>query len=184
MEQTKNNSFWNDMARPVVVLVLICIAVSALLGLVHGMTAPVIAENNRITAENNRKEALPAAASFEELTMTDAMAASSLTGLYVGKDASGAVAGYVATASNKGYGGDVVVTVGFDAEGKIINVKADVGTETTGVGSKVGESATLEKFVGLSGSAADVTLISGATYTSNAVRNGVNDALAAVAAVK
>ena len=180
MEQTKN-SFWTDMARPVVVLMVICIVVSALLGLVHGMTEPVIQENNRITAENNRKAALPAAIGFEPV---DYDAASSVTSVYCGKSDTGDVAGYVVTASNKGYGGDVVVTVGFDEKGTIINVKADVGTETTGVGSKVGELSTLAKFVGLSGSAKDVSLVSGATYTSNAVRNGVEDALAAVAAVK
>ena len=182
MEQTKNNSFWTDMGKPIVVLVLICIAVSALLGLVHSMTEPVIQENNRITAENNRKQALPSAVSFEELSYDGSD--SSVTGVFKGLGDTGAVAGYVVTASNKGYGGDVVVTVGFDADGKIVNVQADVGTETTGVGSKVGEASTLEKFNGISGSANNVTLISGATYTSNAVRAGVNDALAAVAAVK
>ena len=182
MEQTKNNSFWTDMGKPIVVLVAICIVVSALLGLVHGVTAPVIAENNRITAENNRKLALPTGASFEELPFDGSD--SSVTGVFRGTDDTGALAGYVVTASNKGYGGDVVVTVGFDETGKIVNVLADVGTETTGVGSQVGEQSTLAKFFGISGSANDVTLISGATYTSNAVRSGVNDALAAVAAVK
>ena len=80
-------------------------------------------------------------------------------------------------------GGDVVVTVGFDAAGTILNVDANVSTETQGVGSKVGERAILDRFTGISGNANDVTLRSGATYTSNAVRSSVNAAFEAVAAV-
>jgi len=163
-----------------VVLVAICIVVSALLGLVHGVTAPVIEENNRITAENNRKLALPTGAGFEELPFDGSD--SSVTGVFRGTDDTGALAGYVVTASNKGYGGDVVVTVGFDAAGTILNVDANVSTETQGVGSKVGERTILDRFTGLTGNANDVTLRSGATYTSNAVRSSVNAAFEAVAA--
>ena len=42
----------------------------------------------------------------------------------------------------------------------------------------------LARFEGVSGSADDVTLVSGATYTSKAVRAGVNAAIAAVESVK
>ena len=74
----------------------------------------------------------------------------------------------------------MVVTVGFDSAGTILNVDADVSTETQGVGSKVGERTILDRFNGLSGDASSVTLRSGATLTSTAVRNGVNAAFAAV----
>jgi len=78
----------------------------------------------------------------------------------------------------------VVVTVGFDTAGTILSVQADVGTETTGVGSKVGAADVLARFEGKSGSADDVTLVSGATYTSRAVRGSVNAAIAAVESVR
>ncbi len=102
-----------------------------------------------------------------------------VTGIYVGNDNTG----YVVTAANKGYGGDVIVTVGFDAAGTILNVDANVSTETVGLGSKVGERAILDKFTGLSGSIDSLSdpLRSGASYTSRAVRDSVNGALAAVA---
>ena len=132
----KKNTFWTEMARPVVVLVVICLVASALLGFTNAKTAPVIEENIRIEAEKT------------------------------------------------GYGGAVVVTVGFDTEGKILSVKANVSTETQGVGSKVGEASMLEKFEGLSGDVSGVTLKTGATFTSNAVRDGVQAACAAVAAIQ
>ena len=63
-------------------------------------------------------------------------------------------------------------------------MKANVSTETQGVGSKVGEESMLAKFEGLSGDVSDVVLKSGATFTSVAVREGVNAACAAVAAIQ
>lgn len=177
-EQAKKpNTMWTEMIRPVVVLVVICLVASALLGITNAKTAPVIAENERIAAEQAMREALPEAVSFESLDVSDELAAMGVTGIY--KDSGGA--GYVVTAANKGYGGDVVVTVGFDPAGAIVHVGANVSTETQGVGSKVGERTILDRFNGLTGDADSVTLRSGATYTSNAVRSGVNAAFAAVA---
>ena len=102
------------------------------------------------------------------------------TGIFEGDNGTG----YVVTAEKTGYGGAVVVTVGFDTEGKILSVKANVSTETQGVGSKVGEASMLEKFEGLSGDVSGVTLKTGATFTSNAVRDGVQAACAAIAAIQ
>ena len=178
-EAKKNNSFWTDMLRPVVVLVMICLVASALLGYVNAMTAPVIEANEMAALAESMRSALPAATSFEELEISDELAAKGVTGFYKGNDDTG----YVVVAANKGYGGDVVVTVGFDNNGAILNVDANVSTETQGVGSKVGERAILDRFNGLTGSADDVTLRSGATYTSNAVRSSVNAAFEAVAAM-
>ena len=181
METTKKQGgFWQDMARPVVVLVVICLVASALLGAVNAKTKPVIEENKNAAAVQTRKEVLPAASSFEELPVSAELAARGVTGIFRGDSGSG----YVVTAVNKGYGGDVTVTVGFDAEGVITKVKADVSTETTGVGSKVGEEKVLGSFEGRSGDVSDVTLRSGATYTSTAVRSGVQAAVDAVAEVR
>lgn len=176
----KKNTFWTEMARPVVVLVVICLVASALLGLTNAKTAPVIEENIRIEAEKTRKEVLPAASEFAELNVSEELKANGVTGIFEGDNGTG----YVVTAEKTGYGGAVVVTVGFDTEGKILSVKANVSTETQGVGSKVGEASMLEKFEGLSGDVSGVTLKTGATFTSNAVRDGVQAACAAIAAIQ
>ena len=176
----KKNTFWTEMARPVVVLVVICLVASALLGFTNAKTAPVIEENIRIEAEKTRKEVLPAASEFTELEVSEELKANGVTGIFEGDNGTG----YVVTAEKTGYGGAVVVTVGFDTEGKILSVKANVSTETQGVGSKVGEASMLEKFEGLSGDVSGVTLKTGATFTSNAVRDGVQAACAAIAAIQ
>ena len=116
---------------------------------------------------------LPGAESFTEIECDKE--ALDITGAY--KEDSGL--GYVLTSSHKGYDGQVVVTVGLDNDGKIIGIRADVSTETQGVGSKAGDAAYLDKYLGLTGNAANIDTISGATYSSTAVKAGVNAVLAA-----
>ena len=50
----KNNSTWNDILKPVVVLTVICFVVSGLLGLTNSITAPIIEENARLAADAAR----------------------------------------------------------------------------------------------------------------------------------
>ena len=173
----KNNAF-NEMIKPIIVLVAICLVVSALLGLTNSVTAPIIEENARIEAEQTRAAVLPGAAGFTEIDCD--LAALGLTGAY--KENSGL--GYVVTAANKGYAGDVVVTVGMDNDGKIVGISADVGTETSGVGTKAGADGYLANYVGLTGNCDGVDTISNATFSSVAVKNGVNAALKAFDAIK
>ena len=75
----KKNTFWTEMARPVVVLVVICLVASALLGFTNDKTAPVIEENIRIEAEKTRKEVLPAASEFTELEVSEELKANGVT---------------------------------------------------------------------------------------------------------
>ena len=173
----KNNTF-QEMIRPLIVLVLICLAVSALLGFTNSVTAPIIEENKRTVAEQTRRSVLDGAQSFTEIECdTEALG---ITGAY--REDSGK--GYVITAEKKGYGGMVTVTVGLDSDGKIVGLSADVSTETSGVGSKAGREDYTSRFLGLTGDSAGVDKISGATYSSTAVKNSVDAALAAFAAIR
>ena len=174
----KQGNTFQEMIKPLLVLVIICLVVSALLGFTHSVTAPIVEENERIAAEATRKAVLAGSGSFTEIEC-DAEALG-ITSAY--KEDAGK--GYVITASRKGYGGQVVVTVGIDGSGKVVGLSANVSTETSGVGSKAGLPVYTEKYIGLSGSAAGVDKISGATYSSTAVRNGVSAALAAYDAIK
>ena len=175
--KAKSNTF-QDMIKPVVVLFAICAVVAALLSYVNSITAPIIEENTRIQAEKTRQEVLPGSSSFSEITCD--LEALDITGAF--KEDSGL--GYVLTSSHKGYDGQVVVTVGLDSDGKIVGISADVSTETQGVGSKARQSAYLDRYLGLSGNASSVDTISGATYSSSAVKAGVNAILAAFEKVK
>ena len=174
----KEHNTFNEMIKPLIVLVAICLVVSALLGITNSITAPIIEENARIAAEETRKAVLDGAESFSEIEC-DA-AALGITGAY--QEDSGK--GYVITAENKGYGGMVVVTVGLDVDGKIVGLNANVSTETSGVGSKAGREDYVNQFIGLTGDSSGVDTISNATYSSTAVKTGVDAALAAFSAIK
>ena len=56
----KGNTF-QEMIKPLLVLVIICLVVSALLGFTHSVTAPIVEENERIAAEQTRKAVLAGA---------------------------------------------------------------------------------------------------------------------------
>jgi len=174
----KNNSVWQDLLKPVIVLVIICAVVAGLLGVVNSITAPIITENARVKAEQTRIAVLPGATSFTEVSCDTA----ALNIVSAHKENSGL--GYVITAAFKGYGGLVTVTVGIDNDGKIVGLVADVSTETSGVGSKAGQQTYLDKFMGQTKDVSGVDTITSATYSSSAVRNGVNAALKAFDAIR
>lgn len=174
---TKESKF-EELIKPFFVLVGICLVVSLLLGYTNSITAPVIEANQLAQAEATRKAVLDGAVSFTEVKCdTEAL---DIDSAY--KEDSGL--GYVVTSSHKGYGGLVAVTVGLDADGKVVGISVDVSTETSGIGSKAGDSAYTDKYMGISGSADSVDTISGATYSSTAVKKGVGAALAAFATIK
>ena len=109
----KQGNTFQEMIKPLLVLVIICLVVSALLGFTHSVTAPIVEENERIAAEATRKAVLAGAESFTEIDCdTEALGIKSAY-----KEDSGK--GYVITAGRKGYGGEVVVTVGIDGNGKV-----------------------------------------------------------------
>ena len=92
-------------------------------------------------------------------------------------------AGMTANASAIGYGGPVLVRLTLDDQGRIAAL--DVGgarfAETEGVGSRVREEAFIQPFIGLTPPVRlneEIDAISGATISSQAVVDAVNDAAA------
>lgn len=93
--------------------------------------------------------------------------------------------GWVIQASAKGFGGQVPVIVGLDADGAIVGVSFPENSETAGYGAQLYEegnesaAALAASLVGKSGEVAigDVDAISGATISSKAVVEAVNIAL-------
>lgn len=180
----KKSTFVSDFLKPVLVLFCIAAVVAVVLAVVNSVTAPVIEENDRIAAEQKRKDALSTADSFMEVELSRFSEVEGITGFYVGKNASNEPVGFVVTASFQGYGGQVVSTVGIGNDCKVLSVISDVSTETSGVGSKCGHPDFLARFKGLSyenpAAAGSVDGISGASRTSNAVKKGVQAALEAI----
>ena len=104
---------------------------------------------------------------------------------FVGKDAAGKVVGYAAKGSDPGgYGGDVVLMVGFKADKRTVECyKTLVATETPGLGMKLSTPEFAGQFAGKDGSALKVNkdggaieAITSATITSRAVCRAIADA--------
>lgn len=81
-----------------------------------------------------------------------------------------------------GYGGPIVIKVGFDTEGKVKGVRILEQTETPGLGAKITEKQFLEQFAGKSGNQlllkkysneGTIDAITGATISSKAVSDGI-----------
>ena len=113
----KNNSTWNDILKPVVVLTTICLVVSGLLGLTNSVTAPIIEENARLAADAARIELLPTAT--DGFDFVDGVDMEGVTEIYKARNG----AGYTITAFGKGYGGAVNFMFAFDNDGKIVDLK-------------------------------------------------------------
>lgn len=169
--------FFQEIVKPFLVLVIICVAAAGVLALTNEATKPIIDENARMEAEQTRKAVLPDATEFEEIPCEESWGIDSAY-----RDAGGS--GYVFTASAKGYGGDVVVTLGVDTEGKILNMKVDASTETQGIGSKTAKTEYTDKFLGQDKDSLQVDTITGATFSSKAVKTSVENALKAFEAIR
>lgn len=154
-------------------LLVIALVAGLALGIVNSVTVEPIAEQAKLAAEAARREVLPAAQEFTE----DAE-----HGIFLGKDANGQTIGLVATGVCKGFGGEIEVTVGINADGVItgVNVGGSNFQETAGLGAKTKDAAWRDQFTGLSGSVAlakdggTVDAIASATISSRAVTNEVN----------
>ena len=168
-----------DILKPVVVLTAICIVTSALLAYTNSLTKPVI-DNLAVQTEiNTRKLVLSQAESFSDKAFGD-------VAYCTGEDASGETVGYVFTTSAKGYGGDVKIMVGVNADGTVSGVQTLELSETPGLGMNAQKPAFLEQFIGKTLGVAvnknapgenEIKALTGATITSKAVTTAVNEAL-------
>ena len=92
-------------------------------------------------------------------------------------DGSGNVIGYVLSATSKnGYNGEVTVAIGVDLSGAITGFKPLEHSETPGFGAKCEDDSFKSQFPGLT-SADEIDAISGATFTTKAVREAVGAGL-------
>lgn len=172
-------STFNELIKPSLVLLLICMVVTAALAFTYQLTAPVIAEINERNANAARGELLPQGeGSFSEVK---AQLLENVSEVYKADNG----AGMVFTTLDKGFGGQITVMVGIDSEGAITGVKVTKHTETPGLGTKAMTAEYLSQYQGQkavtrSGEPGETQIdaITGATITSNAVYRAVESALA------
>ncbi len=177
-----NKKFFRDL----VPLVAICLVAALLLAIFNLITEGPIAENALRAAQETRTRLLSAAATFEQMELEEG---SAMDSCYEGFNADGESVGYVVETTVGGYGGEIVVTVGLDADNVItgINVGGENFSETAGLGALAKEASFTDQFIGetvpLSLQKGEsglqdgiIDAISGATITSTAVNGGVNSA--------
>ncbi len=185
LEYIKSN--FNDLIKPVVVLLAICIIIPLALSVTNLVTVDRIAEleeANKIAA----MKSLVDADKFEDLTYTSDDKAQEFTYNSALKD--GKIQAYIFTNSAKGYGGELSVMTAVDANnGTVIAIEVlDVSNETPGLGQNVTRESFYKQ---LSGKTSGITVVkngadsekneinavTGASISSRGVATAVNQAL-------
>ena len=171
-----------DALKSVIVITVICLVTAALMAVINGITAPMIADANSKAEKAALFEVIDGAQDFEALE-PQAELPESVTAIYA--ETSGK--GYAVMLAAKGYDSSnpMVIAVGIDDDGKLTKCHVvSCSGETSGIGSKVSELSFLDQFLGADKSLSDVDAISGATISSSAFIEAVGDAFVAYESVK
>jgi len=176
--QTVKTSNFNEMFKPTLVLMLICLVVTAALAYSYQVTAPIIKEINMKNANIARGEVLPQGQGA--FTKVDAQLPENISEFYKANNG----AGVVFTSLDKGFGGQLTVMVGIDSQGAITGVKVTQHTETPGLGTKAMTTSYLSQYQGKKAitrtsesGMTQIDAITGATLSSNGIFRATKTAL-------
>ena len=151
---------------PTLALLIICLAVTAALSVTNHFTKDAIERQSQKQLTETMSNLLP------EYTFTRQ---NDTTYLAAKEDATV----YVFLTKAMGYKSKVEVMTAIDTNGKVTGVAVvNCSEESPGIGQKVGtDSGFLSQFAGKEGSVEAYDAITGATYSSAAVKDAVNMAL-------
>lgn len=184
-------SVFKTYFAPAASLFVICLVMTALLGLTNKVTAPKISERAKQTEDNARLQVFEAAESFGE-AKTASLDGEDYT-YYEAFDADGNVLGTVFTTSAASYGGEMRIMTGVGSDGKVTGVEILQITDTPGLGMNAKKPSWLAQFIGKTEGIAvskkgaagnEIDALSGATISSKAAAAAVNTALTLAAQVK
>jgi len=169
----------------IVPVLVTCVVAATGLSLTYSLTAPKIAEQDRLAEERSLKAVLPEADAFgcieDTAVIEQAQAVADpvqIIDMFQATEG-GKPIGWAVKVSSRGYGGPMIVVVGLDTSGSTTGVSILSMNETPGLGTKVQtEPWFLEQFIGLPGGYTDgdvraLDAISGSTRSSNGIRNAV-----------
>ena len=179
-----------EILRPVLVLFIICLVVSAALAGTNLLTEDKIAQINQQTQEESQQQVLPDAQTFETATTADG------TEYVVGKSGEEGV-GYVFTTSSNSYGGALEVMTGIKTDDTVTGVNILSIDDTPGLGlnaqneefrdqykQTIPASGSFEVIKNAAAGDGQIAALTGATITSNAVTDAVNQAVVLYQSVK
>ena len=166
------------------ILLVITLVAAVALSYVYELTKDPIAEAAQAAKEAAYQEVYAAASAFAPAEGTDLAAfnsarkdGSSIEEILIAKDEAGQTLGYVLTAcSSKGYGGAIRLALGIDVSGKVVGYTVLSHSESPGFGANCVNADVKAQFDGIT-DAAQIDGISGATYTTKALRGATNAAL-------
>jgi len=158
------------------------------LTLISGVCAAVLAYVNGLTAEPIKKMAAQKEQDAVKAVMPAGVASVEPSSeFFIGKDASGNIIGYAAKGADAGgYGGDIVLMVGFEKDKKtLVCYKTLAAAETPGLGMKLNTPEFADQFKGKDGATlkvrkdgGEIDAITSATITSRAVCKAIAAAAA------
>lgn len=175
----------------ILTLVLVCLVAAFALAGVHAKTAPIVAQQEAQALQEGLAQVLPGAARFEAVPAERlSQAGPAVKAAWRGLDGSGQSRGVVVEAAPSGYGGAIRMLVGIQPDGTVQQMTIlAAGGETPGLGSKATEPGFVKQFAGLKAKIGlakgrapqgnEIQAVTGATISSTAVLEGVNQALAA-----
>lgn len=170
---------FNEIVKPVLVLVCICLVVTALLAYINSVTSPIIAKAEQEKTEQAMSEVLTESEGFRPVEIDNLP--DRVTEIYSAENGSG----YVFMLTTKGYGGDMKLICGIKSDGTIEQCKTLSHSETSGLGSKTAEDPYRNQYCGKSSDTlSEVDAITGATISSTAYKNAIEDAFKAFDMVK
>lgn len=166
-----------------IIKLIVCLSV------ISAICAGVLAGINVVTKETiaqiREKQTLDAAADVMPSAVDKSKVEQVSDGVFRGKDASGKIAGYAVKGTDpSGYGGEIVLMVGFTPDFKISTYKKLIASETPGLGTNLSSPAFMKQFEGMDATkplavkkdGGRIDAITSATITSRAVCGAINDA--------
>jgi len=129
-------------------LAIICTVAALVLALINAMTAPVIAQNRQEALEEALRQIVGDADVGERAPVPGDE--NEIVNAYYPVSADGDSAGrYVVELTGSGYGGDMQVLAGIDADGEIFSAVLMQNAETPGLGKEAENPGYMEgKFIG------------------------------------
>lgn len=155
--------------KSVIALTVICAVVATLLAVTNYVTAPIIEENASAAANEALLIVLPEGKDFTQVDLSSYKLPATVTEAYT--EAGG---GCVVKLTTAGYGPDMVIMCGVNANGEITGATCLSSNETLGVEKTYGDNV---KGYTIDNIDSDLDTVSGATMTTGAYKNALKDAL-------
>ncbi len=156
--------------KSVIALTVICAVVATLLAVTNAVTAPIIEKNASAAADEALLIVLPDGKNFTEVDLSTYELPATVTKAYTEENG-----GCVVELLTAGYGPDMVIMCGINANGEVVGATCLSSNETLSIEKTYGDNVkdkgyTVDTIDGLE-------TVSGATMTTGAYKNALKDAL-------